>query len=170
MAEKLSKWLIGVMGGISSLTLGKELIIFIISMLPILELRGGLIAASLMNMNPISSFIICVIGNIIPIPLILWFIVPVLNKLKSFKRLTKWIDKLESKVLKKQSKIEKYEFWGLVLFIGVPLPGTGVWTGCLIAALIGMDKKSSTLAALLGVLIASVIMMFVSFGILGRIW
>ena len=70
------------------------------------------------------------------------------------------------KVHKHKHQIEKYGFWGLVFFVGIPLPGTGAWTGCLIAAVLEMDRKKSFLAAMLGILIASVIMMLVSFGLL----
>ena len=73
------------------------------------------------------------------------------------------------RVYEKKGQIEKLGFWGLVLFIGVPLPGTGAWTGCLIATLLRMDKKKAFLAAILGVLMASVIMMIVSYGVIGNL-
>lgn len=169
MAEKLAKSLVGVFSGLTALSFGKELIVFIISMLPILELRGGLIAASLLNLNEITSFIVCFIGNILPIPFILWFITPIFDKLKKTKKLSKLVDKLENKAMSKKEQIEKYQYWGLMLFVGIPLPGTGAWTGCLIAALLGMDKKKSLLFTILGVLMAGIIMMIVSFGVLGNL-
>ena len=169
MAEKLAKSLIGVFGGLTALKYGKELIVFIISMLPILELRGGLIAASLLNLNIVSSFIICFIGNILPIPFILWFITPIFDRLKKTKKLSKLVNKLENKAMSKKDQIEKYQYWGLLLFVGIPLPGTGAWTGCLIAALLGMDKKKSFLFTTLGVLMAGIIMLILSFGVLGNI-
>lgn len=169
MAEKLAKSLIGVFGGLTALKYGKELIVFIISMLPILELRGGLIAASLLNLNIVSSFIICFIGNILPIPFILWFITPIFDRLKKTKKLSKLVNKLENKAMSKKDQIEKYQYWGLMLFVGIPLPGTGAWTGCLIAALLGMDKKKSFLFTTLGVLMAGIIMLILSFGVLGNI-
>ena len=85
---------------------------------------------------------------------------------KHFKGIANWLDE---KVHKHKNKIEKYGFWGLVLFVGIPLPGTGAWTGCLIAAVLEMDRKKAFLAAMLGILIASVIMMLVSFGLLKAI-
>ena len=169
MAENLAKSLVGVFGGLTALKYGKELIVFIISMLPILELRGGLIAASLLNLNIVSSFIICFIGNILPIPFILWFITPLFDKLKKTKKLSKLVNKLENKAMSKKDQIEKYQYWGLMLFVGIPLPGTGAWTGCLIAALLGMDKKKSFLFTTLGVLMAGIIMLILSFGVLGNI-
>lgn len=166
MTDKLAKSLVGLFGGLTSIAFGKELIVFIISMLPILELRGGLIAASLLDMNPVTSFIVCFLGNILPIPFILWFITPLFNKMKKTKLFNGLATKLENKAMSKKEQIEKYEFWGLLLFVGIPLPGTGAWTGCLIAALLDMNKKKSFVAATLGVLLAGIIMMILSFGVL----
>lgn len=149
--------------------LDKNLIIFLISCMPILELRGGLIAATLLGLNPISSFIICFLGNILPIPFILKFITPLFNKLKKTKFLKKYIDKLETKANSKKDQIEKSEFFGLLFFVGVPLPGTGAWTGTLIASMINMNKKKAFIASTLGVLLAGIIMMIVSYGLIGSL-
>ena len=169
MAEKLAKLLVGAFSGLTALKYGKELIIFIISLMPILELRGGLIAASLLKLNWIKSFIICFIGNIIPIPLILWFITPIFDRLKKTKLFSGMVNKLEKKAMSKKEKIEKLQYIGLMLFVGIPLPGTGAWTGCLIASLLLMDKKKSMAYAILGVIMAGIIMMILSYGILDKI-
>ncbi len=170
MAEKLAKVFIGLFGGISSVWWGKYLVMFIISLMPILELRGGLIAASLMDAPMIQSFIVCFIGNILPIPFILWFITSIFDYLKKKKgKLGKLVEKIEKKANSKKDQIERLKYLGLVLFVGIPLPGTGAWTGCLIAALLGMDKKKSCLAAILGVIMAGIIMLIFSYGILGGI-
>ena len=169
MAQELAKSLVNVFSGLTSLKYGKELIVFIISLMPILELRGGLIAAALLNLNMWRSFIICFIGNIIPIPLILWFITPIFDKLKKTKLFSGIVNKLENKAMKKKDKIEKLEYIGLLLFVGIPLPGTGAWTGSLIAALLNMDKKKSLIYAILGVVLAGIIMLVVSYGILDNI-
>ncbi len=166
MTEKLVHWFLGIFSGISSMAFGKELVIFILSCLPILELRGGLLAASLLGLDPLPSYILCVFGNLLPIPFILWFITPLFSKLKKTKLFSGMVQKLETKAMSKREQIEKYQFWGLILFVGIPLPGTGAWTGCLIAAILDMDKKKALLAAVLGVLLASIIMMIISFGLL----
>lgn len=166
MVESIVNFFITTFSGLTSLKFGREILVFIISMMPILELRGGLIAASLLGLSGIKSFIICFIGNIIPIPFIIWFITPLFDRLKKTKKLSKLVDKLESKALSKKEQIEKLQYWGLLLFVGIPLPGTGAWTGCLIAALLGMDKKKSMLAAIGGVVMAGIIMMILSFGLL----
>ncbi len=165
MTENLVNGVLQFSSALTGNLAGKLLIIFIISMIPILELRGGLIAAAFLNVNPIISFLVCVLGNIIPIPFILWFITPLFKKLKSISKINKYVDKLEKKALKKKDKIEKYEFLGILLFVGIPLPGTGAWTGSLIAALLDMNKKKSLVAAILGVILAGIIMTFLSYGV-----
>ncbi len=169
MAQRLAKILVGAFSGLTSLKYGKELIIFIISLMPILELRGGLIAAALLKVNIVRGFIICFIGNIIPIPLILWLITPIFDRLKKTKLFSGLVNKLENKAMSKKKKIEKLEYIGLLLFVGIPLPGTGAWTGCLIAAMLNMDKKKSLLYAILGVIMAGIIMLIFSYGILGKL-
>lgn len=164
--EKIVKGFIGLFGGLASTVLGKEILVFIISLMPILELRGGLLAASLLGLDPIPSYIISVLGNVIPIPFILWFMGAILKWMKKRKRLKKIADWIDKKVEKNRNKIEKFGFWGLVLFVGIPLPGTGAWTGCLVASVLEMDKKKSFVAAMIGVFMASIIMMFLSFGLL----
>lgn len=166
MAERLVNIFLDIFGGIVGMPFGKEMIIFVISLMPILELRGGLIAASLLNMNPVLSFIICLIGNLLPIPFILWLITPIFDRLKKTKYFSKLVNKIEQKANSKKEQIEKYQFWGLLLFVGIPLPGTGAWTGSLIASMVGMNKKKSLIAAILGVFMAGAIMMLLSFGLL----
>ena len=169
MSEKLVNAIIGTFGGITGIAFGKQILVFIISVLPILELRGGLIAAALLGLKPIESYVISIIGNLLPIPFILLLINKILDwmrKSKHFKGIANWLD---TKVEKHKGQIEKYGYLGVVLFVAVPLPGTGAWTGSLIASVLDMDKKKTFLAVLLGVFIASIIMMILSFGILANI-
>ena len=149
--------------------LDKNLVVFIISLLPILELRGGLIAASLLKLPFVSSFIICFIGNILPIPLILLFLDKVFGMLKRNDTIKKWIDKLEKRSLDKSEQIKKYQYLGLFLFVAIPLPGTGAWTGSMIASLMGMERKKTFVAIALGILGAGIIMSIFSYGILSNI-
>ena len=170
MAQKLAKFFVGIFGGIASVWWGKYLVMFFISLLPILELRGGLIAASLMDAPVIPSFLVCFLGNILPIPFILWFITKIIDFFKKKGGvLGKFATWLEKKATSKKEQIERLKYVGLILFVGIPLPGTGAWTGSIIAALLGMDKKKSFLAAVVGVILAGIIMLIVSYGILGGI-
>ena len=138
--------------------LPQELIVFIVSMLPIIELRGGLIVAAAFGMRIMKAIPICLAGNILPIPFILWFITPIFNWLKKTKLFRPLVEKLETKSMGKSDKIQKYEFWGLVIFVGIPLPGTGAWTGGLIASLLNIKVKKAFPAILLGLLMATAIM------------
>lgn len=149
--------------------LGKEVIVFIISMLPILELRGGLLAASILNLDFIPGFIISILGNILPIPIVLLFLDKILRWLEKYKVTKNFVKKLENKILSKKKQIEKYGYIGLILFVGIPLPGTGAWTGSALAVLLNMNKKKSFLYIILGIILASIIMSILSYGILGNI-
>lgn len=171
MNEKIVGMIVGAFGGITSIAYGKEILVFIISLMPILELRGGLIAAALIGLNPISSYIISIIGNVLPVPFILLLITKILDLMRNskksvFNKIAKWLDE---KVEKHKGQIEKFGYLGIVLFVGIPLPGTGAWTGSLIASVLEMDKKKTFLAVLLGIFLASIIMMLVSFGILANV-
>lgn len=163
--ESLVTWFMEALSG----KISKEMIVFVISMVPILELRGGLLAASVMNIDIVNAIWYCVIGNIIPVPFILLLITPVFNWLKGTKTFRPMVEKLESRAMGKSEQIEKYQFLGLVLFVGIPLPGTGAWTGSLIASLLGMKFKKAFPAVLLGIVMATVIMSIVSYGLLGAL-
>lgn len=168
--EGLINFIINLFSGITSAYYGKEILIFIISMIPLLELRGGILAAALLDMNGISSFIICLIGNIIVIPIALFLLELIFKLLRRLSFLDKIITKFENKCLSKREKLDKYGYLGLFLFVGIPLPGTGAWTGCFLASLLKMDKKKSFIVAMAGVLMAGIIMQILSFGILKNIF
>lgn len=135
-------------------------------MIPILELRGGLIAASLLGVDWKLAMIVCIIGNIIPIPFILIFIKRIFELLRrtKFKNV---VYKMEEKANRNSEKILKYENWGLYLFVAIPMPGTGAWTGALVASLLSMKVKNAFIAICLGILTASIIMALFSYGLLG---
>lgn len=171
MSEKIVGAMIGAFGGLTSIAYGKEILVFIISLLPILELRGGLLAAALIGLDPIKSYIISIVGNVLPVPFILLLITKILawmreSKVKLFNKVANWLDE---KVEKHKGQIEKFGYLGVILFVGIPLPGTGAWTGSLIASVLNMDRKKTFLAVMLGIFMASIIMMLVSFGFLANI-
>lgn len=156
-----------------SSTLGQyvsaEVVVFIISMLPILELRGGLLAASLLKVPLITAIPICIVGNILPIPFILLFIKKFFNWLGRFKVFKGFVGKMEARARKKSGSVKNAEFMGLTVFVGIPLPGTGAWTGSLVASFLDMDFKKAILAELLGVAIATVICSILWYGLLGMV-
>ena len=165
MTETLVQWFIDNLGGSAA----KEVIIFIISMVPILELRGGLLAAgpAALDVEMWRAIPICIVGNLIPVPFILLFITAIFNWLKKTKLFRPMVEKLERRAMNKKDQIEKYEFWGLLLFVGIPLPGTGAWTGSLIASLLGIKFRKAFPAVVLGVLLAAFLMTIFSYTILG---
>lgn len=165
MQETLISWYNNSLGTF----LPKELFVFFVSMLPLIELRGGVFISSALKIPLIKSNIICILGNIIPIPFILFFIKKIFEFMKKHNILKGLVTKLESRAAKKSSGVEKGEFIFLLLFVGIPLPGTGAWTGALIASLLEFDIKKASIAILLGLLMATVIMDIISYGVLGSI-
>ena len=149
--------------------LPKELFVFLVSMLPFIELRGGLIAASLLDIPLIEANIICVIGNIVPIPFILLFIKKIFAFMKKHNILKGLVEKIERRAEKKSQKAKNGEFLFLLFFVGIPIPGTGAWMGTLIASLFDFKIKKASLAIFLGLMLAAVIMNIVSYGIIGSI-
>ena len=152
------------------------LIVFVISMVPLIELRGAVPYAVAQGLNIPLSYIIAVVGNMLPVPIIFFFARRVLEWGDAFEwpKGLKWVgrffhfclEKGEKGGRKLTEKVGRSTYIALFLFVGIPLPGTGAWTGCLIAAVLEMDRKKSFIAALIGVLIASIIMMLISFGFL----
>ena len=149
--------------------LSPEVAVFLVSMVPILELRGGLLLATLLKIPMTQAIVICIIGNLIPIPFILLFIKQIFKWLKKTKLFRSFIIKLENRAMGKSDQIKRYEFLGLLLFVGVPLPGTGAWTGSLIASLLEVDIKKSSIAIFCGLIMATVIMCVVSYGVVGNL-
>ena len=149
------------------------LILFLVSMVPIIELRGALLMAGGMNLPMLSSYIVCIIGNMIPVPFIFFFARKVLewgaDKPVIGKFFTFCLEKGHKGGQKLQEKAGRGLFVALLLFVGIPLPGTGAWTGTLAASLLDMDFKSSVLAVLGGVLLAGIIMALASMGFFGAL-
>ena len=165
MIESITNYLVGTFEGKVPATL----IIFFISLLPVLELRGGMIAAKLLGVGLIKAFIICYLGNILPIPFILLFIRKIFRFLRKSEKLGALVDKIEARSMKKREKVLKYKQWGLLMFVAIPLPGTGGWTGALLAALLDIRIKKSLPIIALGVFIADLIMSIISYGLLGAV-
>ncbi len=146
-----------------------ELTVFIISLLPVLELRGGLIAAKLLDINIVRAFIVCYLGNMLPIPFILLFLRKIFDWMRKSKRLGKIVGKLEHKAEKHRKTIDKYGAWGLLVLVAIPLPGTGGWTGALVAEIMDIKFKKALPIIALGVLIAGFIVGALFYGLLGNV-
>ena len=146
--------------------LAHYLYVFFCSMVPLIELRGSILIGAGLGLPWYSAFIISVIGNILPVPFILLFIRRILAWMHTTKHFHKVAEWLEKKAHNKSDKVLRYTSLGLVIFVGLPLPGTGAWTGALIAALLDMRMKYSLPAIALGVVIAGFIVTGIAYGFL----
>ena len=147
-------------------TLGAHFGVLICSMIPVIELRGAIPLGMGLQLPWWQSYLFAVIGNMIPVPFILLFITKIIAwmqkcKIKIFNRVGNW---LMRKAEKNREKIEKYSFWGVCLFVAIPLPITGAWTGSLVAAVIDMKFWKALLSCLIGVLIAGAIVTTIAYG------
>lgn len=140
--------------------------VFFMSMLPIVELRGSVIFAAAANLPYVPAYIISVIGNMVPIPFVILFLRPVLNWLKTTKHLSGIANWVQERSMKKAGKIVKYEMLGLFIFVAIPLPGTGAWTGAIIASILNMRISRALPPIFFGVLAAGFIMTAGSYGLL----
>lgn len=149
--------------------LKKYIIVFLVSMVPVVELRGAIPIAVGMDLDKLTSFIIAIIGNMIPVPFIYLFARKILVWGKGKKVIGKFfswcLKKGEQGGKKLEAKAGRGLYFALLLFVGIPLPGTGAWTGTLAASILNMDFKKSVIAVMLGVLLAGLIMMAISFGV-----
>ncbi len=145
----------------------KALWVFLISMIPIIELRGAIPVGAVMGVPFWLNYILCVVGNFLPVPFILLFIRKILAWMKTVKRLDKIALWLEAKAQKHSNKVMKGVAAGLFLFVAIPLPGTGAWTGSLVAALFDMRMRYALPAIFLGVCVAGLIMTLGSYGLVG---
>ncbi len=152
---------------LSRFGLNSGLIVFIISCLPLLELRLGLVAAAILKVPFWEAAVICYIGNILPIPFILLFIKQIFKLMRRFGIFPRLVDWLEARADKKGAGVVDKKYMGLFLFVALPIPGTGAWMGALIASLLNMDVKRTFLTIAAGVLCCEVIMLTLTYFIPG---
>lgn len=147
-------------------TVGAEWCVFFCSMIPIIELRGAIPMGALFGLPWWLTYLLSVLGNMLPVPFILLLIKGTIGWMSRsrFKFFNKIADFLLKRVEKRRAPIERFSFWGVCFFVGVPLPMTGAWTGTLVAAMIDMKFWKALLSCLFGVMIAGVIMTLISYG------
>lgn len=147
-------------------TAGSILMTLLISMVPVLELRAAIPAGVIAGLDIPVVVIVAIIGNLIPIPFIIVFIRKIFKWMQTkSEKLAALVKRLEDKADRKKDKVLKYEFWGLMFFVAIPLPGTGAWTGALIAAMLDMQLKRAFPAIAAGVVIAAVIVTVATYGV-----
>lgn len=147
-------------------TAGSILMTLLISMVPVLELRAAIPAGVIAGLDIPVVVATAIIGNLIPIPFIIVFIRKIFKWMQTkSEKLAALVKRLENKADRKKDKVLKYEFWGLMFFVAIPLPGTGAWTGALIAAMLDMQLKRAFPAIAAGVVIAAVIVTVATYGV-----
>mgnify|MGYP001053596102 CR=1 FL=1 len=143
----------------------KCILTFLVAMVPVVELRGAIPIGMGMGLTLWQAFILSFIGNLVPVPFIILFVRKIFAWLRQkWPKLDSFVSKLENKALSKEDLVKKYEAWALFIFVAIPLPGTGAWTGALIAAMFNMRMKKAFPAIALGVLAAGIIISAVSYG------
>ena len=149
---------------------GKIFMTFLISMVPVLELRGAIPIGVAHGLDYRIAIAVSILGNLVPVPFIVLFIRKIFAWLRTkSERLNGFVTRMEQRALKKSDTVRRARFWGLFLFVAIPLPGTGAWTGCLAATLLDLKFWPSVLAVLCGVMTAGLIMGAASAGLLGAL-
>ena len=146
------------------------LMTFLIAMVPVLELRGAIPAGVAAGLSPFAAFVVSVIGNMVPVPFIILMIRQIFLLLRRNEFLGRFIEKLEAKAHLKGRVVKKYGTIGLMILVAIPLPGTGAWTGALVAAILNMSLKRSLPAIFLGVVIAGAIITAVTCSLVHFLW
>ena len=162
--ESFVQWFAAHMGGMPP-----QLAVFIISLFPILENRAGIILAFMLKLPLAEAILFSAIGNILPIPFILLFMKKIFAWLRPVKYVGKVVEALEARAMRKSERVARAEFWGLLCFVGIPLPGTGGWTGSLIASLLNIDIKKASIAILCGIALAATIVSLLTYGVIGHL-
>ncbi len=150
---------------ITGADVGKYLATFIISMIPVIELRGAIPIGVSLGLSHAEAMGISIIGNMLPVPFIILFIRPIFRWMtRKSGKLARLAEKLEAKAEGKWDKIHRYQFFALTIFVAIPLPGTGAWSGALIAAVMNMRLRNALPSILLGVLIAGILVSGITYG------
>lgn len=165
IAQSIVAFIISIFG----VNAGKIIGIFFISLLPVIELRGSIPIGYYQGLPWYTNMITSIIGNILPVPFILLFVVKVFEFMKKRNIMVNVIEKIEKRAMSRSESIANKEFLGLMLFVAIPFPGTGAWTGALIAALLQFDRKKSFVYIFIGVLIAASLVTLGVYGVIGSL-
>ena len=150
--------------------IGRVLLTFLVSMVPVVELRGGIPFGTALGLDPVSAAVAAILGNLVPVPFIILFIRHIFDWLRRYDKPRALVEKFEKKAHLKSKNVIKYQTFGLCLFVALPLPGTGTWTGALIAAILDMRLKRAMPSIILGVIIAATIVTCVTRGVVAALF
>lgn len=143
--------------------------VFLLAMVPVIELRGAIPLGAGYGLPLLETYLLAVVGNILPVPIILLFVKKVFDWLRKYEKPRRLVEKFEASFVKKAQKMKNVTFWGLMIFVAIPLPGTGAWTGAGIAALLEVRFRDAFLAVSLGVLLAGAVVTAIAYGFLGAL-
>lgn len=163
MGNEIALWITDIFGD----KVGHIIAVIFVSMLPVIELRGAIPVAFALGLNWWTAMICAIIGNILPVPFILLFLESILKLMRKNKITKKLVDKLRKVAVSKNERVMKYELFGLAIFVGIPLPGTGGWTGALIASVMRLNKKNAFLSIFIGIIVAGIIITVLTYGLIG---
>ena len=150
--------------------IGRVLLTFLVSMVPVVELRGGIPFGTALGLDPVSAAVAAILGNLVPVPFIILFIRHIFDWLRRYDKQRALVEKFEKKAHLKSKNVIKNQTFGLCLFVALPLPGTGAWTGALIAAILDMRLKRAMPSIILGVIIAAIIVTCVTRGVVAALF
>ena len=150
--------------------IGRVLLTFLVSMVPVVELRGGIPFGTALGLDPVSTAVAAILGNLVPVPFIILFIRHIFDWLRRYEKPRTLVEKFEKKAHLKSKNVIKYQTFGLCLFVALPLPGTGAWTGALIAAILDMRLKRAMPSIILGVIIAATIVTCLTRGVVAALF
>ena len=150
--------------------IGRVLLTFLVSMVPVVELRGGIPFGTALGLDPVSAAVAAILGNLVPVPFIILFIRHIFDWLRRYDKPRALVEKFEKKAHLKSKNVIKYQTFGLCLFVALPLTGTGAWTGALIAAILDMRFKRAMPSIILGVIIAATIVTCVTRGVVAALF
>ncbi len=150
--------------------IGRVLLTFLVSMVPVVELRGGIPFGTALGLDPVSAAVAAILGNLLPVPFIILFIRHIFDWLRKYDRMRALVEKFEKKAHLKSKNVIKYQTFGLCLFVALPLPGTGAWTGALVAAILDMRFKRAMPSIVLGVLVAATIVTCLTRGVIAALF
>lgn len=150
--------------------IGRVLLTFLVSIVPVVELRGGIPFGTALGLDPVSAAVAAILGNLVPVPFIILFIRHIFDWLRRYDKPRALVEKFEKKAHLKSKNVIKYQTFGLCLFVALPLPGTGAWTGALIAAILDMRLKRAMPSIILGVIIAATIVTCVTRGVVAALF
>ena len=154
-----------IVNALTGADLGAYFVTLIVSMIPVIELRGAIPLGVGLGLSHFDAMWVSMLGNMLPVPFIILFIRPIFKWMtRTSEKLGRVVEKLEARAEGKWDKVHKYQFFGLAIFVGIPLPGTGAWTGALIAAVMDMRMRSALPSITLGVVMAGLLVTGITYG------